>query len=107
MLRFMIISTDRSDLMVGQYCTRHELFSGNITNTKFEARLVGVKKLTEASMDALDAIVMESQGEGLSRTCLLGLSDSLTKPLNRMMLGLTITCGSSVPGFIENRKETI
>lgn len=107
MLRFMIISTDRSDLMVGQYCTRHELFSGNITNTKFEARLVGVKKLTEASMDALDAIVMESQGEGLSRTCLLGLSDSLTKPLNRMMLGLTITCGSNVPGFIENRKETI
>ena len=107
MLRFMITTTDRKDLMVGQYCTRHELFSGDISNTRFEARLVGVKKLTEASMDALDAIVMESQGEGLSRTCLLGLSDSLTKPLNRMMLGLTITCGSAVPGFIENRKEAI
>lgn len=107
MLRFMITATDRKDLMVGQYCTRHELFSGNIENTKFEARLVGVKKLTEASMDALDAIVMESQGEGLSRTCLLGLSDSLTKPLNRMMLGLTITCGSNTPGFVNNRKEVI
>lgn len=107
MLRFMITTTDRSDLMVGQYCTRNELYAGDITHTKFEPRLIGTRKLMMASMDALDSIIMESQSEGLARICLLGLSDSLTKPLNRMLLGLAPIAGSSIPGFIEARKERI
>lgn len=107
MLRFMILETDRSDLMVGQYCTRKELYSGDMRHTRYEPRIVGVKKLPEASMDALDAIVMESQGHGLSRVCLLGMQDSLTKPLNRMLLGLSTKQGSAIPGYIENRKERI
>ena len=107
MTRYMIVSTDRDDLMVGQYATAQELYRGNLTNTRYTPRLVGVKKLTNASHEALDSIIMESQVEGLSRICLLGMSDSLTKPLNRMVLGQTIINGSAIPGFVENRKETI
>ena len=107
MTRYMIVSTDRDDLMVGQYATAQELYRGNLTNTRYIPRLVGVKKLTNASHEALDSIIMESQVEGLSRICLLGMSDSLTKPLNRMVLGQTIINGSAIPGFVENRKETI
>lgn len=107
MTRYMIVNTDRDDLMVGQYASAQELYRGNTKNTEFIPRLVGVKKLTNASHEALDAIIMESQVEGLSRVCLLGMSDTLTKPLNRMVLGLTITNGSAIPGFIENRKECI
>lgn len=90
MTRYMIISTDRSDLMVGQYCTQEELYEGNITRTIFEPRLLSVSDLIQSSNEALDAIIMENQAEGLSRICLLNLSDSLTKPINRMVLGQTI-----------------
>lgn len=103
MLRFMITHTDRKDLLVGQYCSARELYAGSIANTKFIPRLIGVRKLPNASMDALDSIIMESQVAGLSRCCTLGLSDSLTKPINRMILGLTINNGSSNPEFIRDR----
>jgi DNA-directed RNA polymerase subunit beta' len=107
MTRYMIVATDRSDLMVGQYATAQELYRGNVKNTEYIQRLVGVKGLINASHSALDSIIMESQVEGLSRICLLGMSDSLTKPLNRMVLGQSILDGSAKPGFIENRKESI
>ena len=63
-----------------------------------------MKNLPNASHDALDAIVMEGQVEGLSRVCLLNMHDSLTKPLNRMVLGLTIKNGTKNPNFIPARK---
>lgn len=107
MTRYMIVNTDRKDLMIGQYATAQELYRGNIKNTEYIPRLIGVKKLTNASHEALDAIIMESQVEGLSRVCLLGMSDTLTKPLNRMVLSQTIVDGSAVKGYIENRKERI
>lgn len=107
MTRYMIVNTDRKDIMIGQYATRQELFRGNTQNTEYIPRLIGVKKLPNASNDALDSIIMESQVEGFSRVCLLGMSDTLTKPLNRMVLGQTIAQGSAVPGFIENRKVSI
>lgn len=107
MTRYMIVSTDRDDLMVGQYATAQELYRGNIKNTEYIPRLIGVKKLPNASHEALDAIIMESQVEGLSRVCLLGMSDTLTKPLNRMILSKTIVDGSARKGYIENRRERI
>lgn len=107
MTRYMIVSTNRDDLMVGQYATAQELYRGDISKTEIIPRLVGVKDLPNASHEAMDAIIMESQVEGLSRICLLGMSDTLTKPLNRMVLGQTICNGSATPGFIENRKERI
>ena len=107
MTRYMIVSTDRNDLMVGQYCTQQELFSGSVANTIYVPRLLSVTELLQASNEALDAIQMENQAQGLSRICLLELTDTLTKPINRMVLGLTIEQGSAVPGFIEERKEKI
>lgn len=107
MTRYMILSTTRSDLMVGQFATAQELFRGDISKTEYIPKLIGVKELTNASHDALDSIIMESPVEGLSRICLLGMEDSLTKPINRMVLGQTIIDGSAKPGFIESRKEII
>lgn len=104
MTRFMITDTDRDDLMVGQYATIQELYKGRLNNTKFIPRIIGMKNLPNASHDALDSIVMEGQVEGLSRVCLLNMHDTLTKPLNRMVLGLTISNGTRNPNFIPSRK---
>ena len=107
MTRYMITSTDRKDLMVGQYCTGRELYSGSLANTKYKPRLLSVSDLVMASNEALDSIIMENQSYGLSRICLLELADSLIKPINRMVLGMSIVNGSNTPGFIEQRKERI
>ena len=107
MTRYMIMSTDRSDLMIGQYCTGQELRAGNLKNTIYEARLLSVQELLQASNEAMDSIIMENQVQGLSRICLLELEDSLTKPINRMVLGQTIVNGSKTKGFVEARKEKI
>lgn len=104
MTRFMITETDRADLMVGQYATMQELYAGRVNNTKYIPRIIGLKSLPNASHDAMDAIVMEGQVEGLSRICLLGMHDTLTKPLNRMVLGLSINNGTNNPNFIAQRK---
>ena len=90
MTRHMIISTNRKDLRVGQYCTSQELLRGNIDGTIYQSRLLSMQNITKASLDALDSIDMEKQLGGLSRACLLGLTDTLTKPLNRIMVGKTI-----------------
>lgn len=102
MTRYMIVSTDRDDLMVGQYATSSELLRGSITNTVYIPRLLGVRKLPNASHDALDSIVMEAPVEGLSRACLLGMTDTLSKPINRMMLAMEPLSGSTVEGYIES-----
>lgn len=107
MTRYMITSTDRKDLMVGQYCTSQELYAGSIANTEYQPRLLSVTDLIQASNEALDSIIMENQSHGLSRICLLELSDTLTKPINRMVMGQTIVNGSNTPGFIDARKERI
>lgn len=107
MTRYMIVDTDRTDLMVGQYATTQELNRGSLSNTVYIPRLIGVKDLPNASHDALDAIIMEHQVRGLSRICLLGMKDRLVKPLNRMLLAKTINEGSALPGFTERHTERI
>lgn len=107
MTRYMIINTDRKDLMVGQYATASELLKGSINNTTYIPRLVGVKALPNASHDAMDSIIMEAPVAGLSRACVLGMTDTLTKPLNRMTLALAPISGSAVPGYIDSVKERI
>ena len=107
MTRYMITDTDRKDLLIGQYCTGAELFSGSVKNTKYIPRLISVNNLMNASLEAMDSIIMEKQAEGLSRICLLELEDKLIKPINRLVLGLTILEGSHNPDFIPERKEII
>ena len=107
MLRNMIVSTDRKDLMVGQYCSSTELYSGDVSKTKWIPRLLSVSQLPQASNEALDAVIMENQSLGLSRICLLELGDSFVKPINRMVMGKSILQGTAAPGYLEARKERI
>ena len=107
MTRYMVVATDRKDLMVGQYCTCGELYAGPTQNTIVIPRLISTKQAPSASMAALDDIIMEFQSAGLARICALGLTDQLTKPLNAMVMSQTISCGSRVNGFIEQRTERV
>lgn len=107
MTRYMILSTDRDDLMIGQYCTAGDLYSGSVANTEFRPTLISIDELPQCSLDAMDGIIMENQSRGLSRACLLGLFDRLEKPLNRMVLGMSIKGGSYYPDYIDERKEPI
>ncbi|MCM1234403.1 MAG: hypothetical protein NC489_30245, partial [Ruminococcus flavefaciens] len=107
MTRYMVTSTDRKDLMVGQYCTGQELYAGSIRNTEVMPKLISVLDLIQASNEAMDSIIMENQSQGLSRICLLELEDTLTKPINRMVLGMSMVNGSNTPGFMQERKERI
>ena len=107
MLRYMVTSTDRPDLMVGQYCTGRELYAGSTANTEVIPRLLSVKEIPQASNEAMDAFIMENQSKGFSRICLLELEDALIKPINRMVLAQTIAQGTSKRGYLEARKETI
>lgn len=106
MTRHMIVSTDRQDLLVGQYCTVNELYRSNIENTITRPQICGVDYVMTKSLDALDGIVMERQVDGLSRACALQLRDEMTKPINRMILGLTIKTGTALPGFADARYTT-
>lgn len=105
MTRYMIIDTDRTDLRIGQYATYQELFSKDTKNTRYRATLVSVDALNNASTNALDTIALEDPVDGLSRSCLLGLTDDLTRPINRMIIGQTIINGTRTNGFLEERKK--
>lgn len=107
MTRHIIIRTDRSDLRVGQYHTTKELYNGNLDGTEYVSRLVSVKGLPTMSNEALDSINMENHVKGLSRACLLGLDDTMTKPLNRILMGKSIINGSNISGFVANGKERV
>lgn len=107
MTRYMIVSSGSTDLMVGQYYTRREYMSkANGTEVAFP-RLLSVQELPLASQDALDTILMENHSQGLSRACALCLQDSLEKPMNRMLFGLTIKTGSALPNYIKERKDRV
>ena len=107
MTKHMIYNTDRSDLMIGQYASTEELYRGDLTGTKYKSKLISMKDIPITSNEGLDNILMENHSKGLSRACLLQLSDSLTKPLNRMIMGKSIKCGSAVPNFVQQRKEKL
>lgn len=107
MTRYMITKTDRDDLMVGQYCTRGELYAGSIAGTTFIPRLISTKDLPACSMSALDAVIMEDQVAGLARVCALGLTDNLTRPINSMVLAQGTKEGAYYENFIKDRKMRV
>ena len=107
MTRHVVTRTDRKDLRVGQFHTTKELYRGDLSNTDYVSRIVSVKDLPAMSLEALDAVNMENHVKGLSRACLLNLTDSMSKPLNRILMGKTITNGSNMPDFITNGKERV
>lgn len=107
MTRHMIIATNRSDLMVGQYCTTTELYRGSTDGTVYSSTLIGVDAILTRSMEAFDGLIMERQCEGISRACALNLHDSFTKPINRIVFGETVLSGSAHPGYMERRTRNI
>lgn len=107
MTQYMIINSDVPELKVGQYYSQDDMNKYASSKVDYVARLLSVRELKQVSQDALDTIIMENQGRGLSRVCALGLGDSLEKPLSRMALGLTIKTGSAVPGYVEERRRQL
>lgn len=104
MTRYMIVDSGGTSLKVGQYYSREEFLKLANDRTRYVARLLSVQDLPQVSQEALDTILMENQGRGLSRCCALELTDTLTKPLTRIALGKTIVQGSAIPGYVEERK---
>lgn len=94
MTQYMIISTDRDDLKVGQYCDRIRLLKkeGRVV---YKEMLLGVKKIPETSLDAMATIQLEDPVAGFARCALLGLSDNLDNPIQRMVFGLKPKLGTS------------
>jgi len=107
MTRYMIVSAGNTDLMVGQYYTRGD-FIKKANNTVIAVpRLISVQEIPLVSQDALDTILMENHSKGLARACALCLTDRLKKPMNRMVMGLTIETGSAMPNYVSERKDRV
>ena len=106
MTRHMIISTNRSDLKVGQYHTTKELYRGNLEGTEYVSRILGVKTLPLVSQSALSNIIFENICKGLSKAVLLGTEEPLEDPLPRMAMGLPTKAGTYYPDFMSERKRS-
>lgn len=93
MTMHMIISTDRPDLVVGQFCDTQTLLNPpagyNNNNTLYSTTIRPVSRVQRSRIQALSAICMEGVHEGISRAVMLRLEDTLTFPINRIMMGLT------------------
>ena len=90
--------------MVGQYATAQELYAGSLAKTKYYPTLVSIRSIISASNDALDNIQMEHTAQGIARAAMYHMTDSQTRPINRMVMAQTIKSGSAIPSYIIERK---
>ena len=104
MLHYMIIDTDREDLRIGQYASRRRLLKGSTSGTRVKPVILGVNQIPTQSLDCMATISMERVGEGLARSCALGLVDDMEDPIQRIMLGLPPKLGTHYPNFISERR---
>ena len=100
----MVLDTDRDDLRVGQYVSYRKFVSGDTLGTRCYPTLLGLTTIPQVSMDALATIAMERVSEGLARCNILGLTDELVDPIQRIMLGLPVKLGTYYKQFISERK---
>lgn len=105
MSQYMIYSTDRDDLKVGQYASRKRLLKGPCVNTEYREELLGVDSIPKCSIEALATIIMEDPRQGLARCNILGLKDDLEDSLQRLALALPIRSGTYFgERFVEERR---
>jgi len=103
MTMYMVVSTDRKDLKVGQYHDSIQMHSGSLKNTVYFPTIRGVKEVQPSRTHALSRVIMESVKSGLASSLMLGLDDPLEYPLNRIVMGQYITCGGT-GDFLEERR---
>lgn len=103
MTMHMVVSTDRDDLYVGQYHDSIQLHKGSLDKTVYVTTLHSVRNVQLLRPYTLSRIIMESVHDGLSSSVLLGLSDPLEYPLNRIMLGQEVYCGGT-GDYLSERK---
>lgn len=103
MHQYMILQTDRSDLIVGQYSDRRRLLSDSLENTRYRDCILGIDRVPVVSLNALKSIAMENVGSGLARAHIYGLKDNLEDPLVRIMLSLPIEQGTYFDSFWNSR----
>lgn len=99
----MVVSTDRDDLYVGQYHDSIQMCKGNLANTVSVPTIKGVKTIQPSRTHALSRVIMESIKMGLASSVLLGLTDPLEYPLNRIAMGQEIYCGGTGE-FLDERR---
>ena len=99
----MVVSTDRDDLYVGQYHDSIQMCKGSLANTVSVPTMKGVKTIQPSRTHALSRVIMESIKMGLASSVLLGLTDPLEYPLNRIAMGQEIYCGGTGE-FLDERR---
>lgn len=104
MTMHMVIATDRDDLYVGQYHDSIQLHKGSLENTVYISTMKGVKQVQPSRPMPLCRVLLESVQKGLASSVLLGLEDSMEYPLNRIMMGQDIYCGTALDSFVSERK---
>ena len=103
MTMYMVVTTDRKDLKVGQYHDSVQLHKGSLDKTVFVPVIKGVKTVPTSRTQVISRILMEEVKDGLSASVLLGLEDPLEYPLTRIAMGQIIECGGTGE-FLEERK---
>lgn len=88
MTMHMIMSTDQKDFVPGQWHDSLMLNGHDLSHTTYKTELKSVKQVQQLRPYALSKIIMEDVKAGLSAIALFGLTDPLTYPLNRIMMGL-------------------
>ena len=112
--RYLILYSDRDrtayqpdgrvtlrELKAGERVTAQELYCGSLKGTKYVKQLISYKNILVCSTDMLDSIQKEKVGQGLARSALLHMDDTLNKPINRMLVAKGPLTGSSVDGYLE------
>lgn len=95
MTMHMVVSTDRDDLYVGQYHDSIQMAQGSLDNTIYTSTLISVKMVQTYRPQFMSRMSMERIKSGLASSVLLGLSDPLDYPINRILMGLPINFGGT------------
>lgn len=84
----MVVTTGQPGLVPGQWHDQLQMAGVDLTNTVHYEQLHSIGNVTLERPYALSRIAMERMKSGLSSSVLLGLSDPLQYPLNRILMGL-------------------
>lgn len=84
----MVVTTDQPGLVPGQWHDQLQMAGCDLSNTVHYEQLHSIGNITLERPIALSRIVMERMKSGLSSAVLLGLTDPLEYPLNRILMGL-------------------
>lgn len=89
MTMWRVITTDQPDLVPGLWHDAIMMHKANLTRTTSVPGIKSVKSVQLLRPYALSRIAMEHISDGLATSTVLGLTDPLTYPFNRILVGKT------------------